>query len=125
MNIEDFRNHCLAVKGAVEYFPFGDDVLVYKVMGKVFTYAGLTPRDGRFIANMKCDPERSAELRERYEGIFFGPHSDKKYWITVALESDVPDRLIAELLLHSVDEVVRKLPRKTREAYRQQFPDTP
>ncbi len=122
MNIEDFRNHCLAVKGAVECFPFGDDTLVYKVMGKVFTYAGLTPRDGRFIANMKCDPERSAALRERYEGIFFGPHSDKKYWITVALESDVPDRLIAELLLHSVDEVVRKLPRKAREAYRQ-IPD--
>ena len=54
---------------------------------------------------------------ERYEGIFFGFYSDKKYWITVYLESDVPDKLIKELINHSVEEVVKKLPKKKRDEY--------
>ena len=117
MNIEEFRDHCLSVREAEECFPFGEDTLVYKVRGKVFAYAPLNPQDGRFRANMKCAPERSAALMERYEGICFGPYSDKKYWITVYLESDAPDKLIDDLLLHSVEEVVKKLPRKIRATY--------
>ncbi len=117
MNIEEYRNYCLGVKGAEECFPFGSDTLVYKVLGKMFTYAGLEPKDGRFIANMKCDTEWSAELMEHYSGITFGYHSDKKYWITVELESDLPDELIMRLISHSVEEVVRKMPKKMQKAY--------
>lgn len=117
MNIEQFRDFCLTVKGAEECFPFGSDVLVYKIMGKMFTYCGLEPNDGCFIANMKCSTERSAELMEQYDGIFFGRHSDRKYWITVALDSDVPDSLICELILHSVEEVVKKMPKKMQREY--------
>lgn len=54
MNIEQFRDFGLTVKGVEECFPFGSDVLVYKIMGKMFTYCGLEPKDGCFIANMKC-----------------------------------------------------------------------
>ena len=118
MNIEEYRDYCVGLKGAEECFPFGYDTLVYKVLGKMFTYAGLEPRDGRFIANMKCDTEWSAELMERYSGITFGYHSDKKYWITVELESDVPDELIRRLISHSIDEVVKKMPKKAQRFYR-------
>ena len=121
MDIESFRDYCLTRPGAEECFPFGDDVLVYKILGKVFTYAALTPRDGVFIANMKCDTEYSAELMERYAGICFGYHSDKKYWITVTLESDVPDELIRHLIDHSIEEVVRNMSRKQQEAYRLRY----
>lgn len=79
MNIEEFREYCLSVKGAEECMPFDDQTLVYKVMGKMFTYAPLRPKDGHFWANMKCNPEKSVELMEQYAGIFFGCHSDKKY----------------------------------------------
>ena len=58
---------------------------------------------------------------ERYAGICFGYHSDKKYWITVTLESDVPDELICRLIDHSIEEVVRKMPRKQQEAYRLRY----
>lgn len=118
MDIEAFREYCLGVKGAEECLPFDDITLVYKAMGKMFAYAPLGPRDGLFWANMKCDPDKSAELMERYDGIFFGPHSDKKYWITVRLESDVPDSLIRELLDHSVVEVIRKLPKYKQAQYK-------
>lgn len=118
MNIEEYREYCLSVKGAAECMPFDEFTLVYKVMGKMFSYAPLNPKDGNFWANMKCRPETSAELMERYEGIRFGPHSDKKYWITVMLESDVPADLIKELIRHSVAEVIGKLSRKKQKEYR-------
>lgn len=55
---------------------------------------------------------------EHYEGIEFGYYSDKKYWISVYLESDVPDKLIKELIMHSVDEVIKKFSKKKQEEYR-------
>lgn len=118
MNIEEYREYCLSVKGATECMPFGEHTLVFKVMDKMFTFATLRPKDGRFWADMKCAPEKSAELVERYEGIFWGPFSDKKHWITVYLEGDVSDKFIKELISHSVEEVIKKLPKKKQEEYR-------
>lgn len=119
MNIEEFREYCLSVKAAEECMPFDDHILVYKVMNKMFAFASLHPKDGRFWTTMKCDPEKSVELMEQYTGIFFGPYSDKKHWITIQLESDVPHSLIKELISHSVDEVIKKLPKTKQAAYRQ------
>jgi predicted DNA-binding protein (MmcQ/YjbR family) len=53
MNIEELRSHCLAIKGVEECTPYGDDVLVYKVMGKQFVYFPLQPKDNDFFAVMK------------------------------------------------------------------------
>ena len=98
MNIEEYREYCLSIKGATESFPFGENTLVYKIMDKMFTFAPLNPKDGRFWADTKCDSTKSTELMELYNGIAFGPFSDKKHWITIYLESDVPDSLIKELI---------------------------
>ena len=118
MNIEEARECCLSMKGASESFPFGDDTLVFKVMDKMFAYIGLEPKDGEFWLNVKCDPEKAIELREQYTGIFPGYHSNKKYWNTIVLGSDVPDEKIKELVQHSVDEVVKKLPKVKQEEYK-------
>lgn len=117
MNIEEVREACISIKGATESFPFGDDTLVYKVMDKMFAYMGLESRDGEFWLNVKCDPEKAIELREVYTGIRPGYHSNKKYWNTIVIESDVPNNIICELIQHSVDEVVKKLPKKKQEEY--------
>ncbi|MDR1745968.1 MAG: MmcQ/YjbR family DNA-binding protein [Tannerella sp.] len=124
MNIEQFRNICLSVKGAEETLPFDDDTPVYKVMDKMFAYFGLTPKDGRFVVSMKCDPDRSAELREKYSGVNKPIHAgDTLKWNSIYLESDVPDRLIAELIHHSADQVVRNLPKYKQEAYKKLKPE--
>ena len=117
MNIEELREYCLSVKGAAESFPFDDTVLVFKIMDKMFAYIGLEPRDGIFRVQMKCDPVRSEELRDRYEGIGPGHFSTSMLWNAVCLESDVPDELIRELIAHSVEEVVKKLTKAKREEY--------
>jgi len=117
MNIEGFRGYCLSIRGSAESMPFlGHNVLVFKVMSKMFAYIPLEPNDGIFRADLKCNPERSIELREKYNGI---TETDFKtpLWNLVTLESDVPDELIQELIQHSVDEVIKKLSKKKQQEY--------
>lgn len=117
MDIETFRSCCLAVRGAEESLPFIDpNVLVFKVMGKMFAYIDLAPKDGLFHAAMKCDPARSAELRERYRGVTRG-RFETLLWNDVALESDLPDELIGELIAHAAREVIKKLPKYKQQEY--------
>ena len=121
MNIEELREICLSIKGVEECLPFDDDTPVYKVMGKMFAYFSLTPKGGLFFVNLKCNPERSVELRERYEGVTKGYHAgDTLKWNSVYIQKDVPDSVIHELVLHSVEEVVANLPKKLQTAYKDQ-----
>lgn len=119
MNIEEFREHCLSIKGTTESTPFIDQsVLVFKVMGKMYCMFSLEPKDGIFRVDMKCDPDYTLELREKYEGIGSGHVPSTLLWHRIVLESDVPDKLIAELIQHSVDEVIKKLPKARQAEYR-------
>lgn len=118
MNIEELRNYCISIKGTTESFPFDDVTLVFKVMDKMYAYTGLNPKDGRFKVNLKCNPEKSTELRDRYQGIVHGTHTRGLLWNSVYLESDVPDELIRELIAHSLEEVIKKLPKSKQEAYK-------
>lgn len=62
--------------------------------------------------NLKCDPERSIELREQYAGITPGYHMNKKHWNTVSIHADVPEKLIFELIDHSYNLIVKSLPKR-------------
>lgn len=118
MNIEELREECLKIKGAEECFPFDEDTMVFKVMGKMFAFAGLTPKNGDFFVSMKCNPDRSAELRERYAGITKGYYCGNNLkWNSVYLNSGVPDNLIKELIQHSVNEVISALSKKLQKEY--------
>lgn len=118
MNIEELRDYCLSIKGSSECTPFDETTLVFKVMDKMFAYVSLEPKDGVFKVNMKCNPDRSIDLRERYDGILRGIHTQSLMWNSVCLGSDVPDNLIRELIRHSVDEVIKKLPKRKQEEYK-------
>jgi predicted DNA-binding protein (MmcQ/YjbR family) len=87
-------------------------------MNKMFVYIELSPKDGQFKANMKCDPEKSVELREKYQGVRQGVHTRSMMWNAVYLANDVPDKLIKELIEHSVEEVIKNLSKKKQEEYR-------
>ena len=84
MNIEEFRSYCLAKKGVTESFPFDEHTLVFKVMGKMFALSGLERIPAE--VNLKCDPERSAQLREEYDGSIQGAfHMNKLLWNSVVI----------------------------------------
>lgn len=111
MNIEDFRYYCLSKAGTSEHFPFDNKTLVFKVGGKMFALADV---DLFISINLKCNPEKSIELRESFNGIKPGYHMNKVHWNTVSVNEDVPVVLITELIDHSYSLVVESLPKKTR-----------
>ena len=110
MNLETFREYCLAKPGAAETTPFGPDNLVFKVAGKMFALAALDEVPAR--ANLKCDPDRALELRDRYEEVQPGYHMSKKHWNTVDLEGRIPERELKEMIDHSYELVVKSLAKK-------------
>ena len=108
MNIESFRDFCLSKKGVREDFPFDEETLVFKVMGKLFT---LTNVDLFKSVNLKCDPEWAIELREKYTAVKPGFHMNKKHWNTIDIDGSLSDSFIRQLISHSYDLVVAKLPK--------------
>lgn len=59
--------------------------------------------------NLKCDPERAIELRERYESIQPGYHMSKKHWNTVIIDGSIPSKNIFEWIDLSYNLVVSGL----------------
>jgi predicted DNA-binding protein (MmcQ/YjbR family) len=103
---------CSAKPGTVEDYPFGDQVAVFKVAGKMFALVplGETPAS----ISLKCDPELAASLRNRYTGVTPGYHLNKRHWNTLTLDGSVPDDEVLELIDHSYDLVVARLTRAQR-----------
>lgn len=113
MNVEEVREYCMGKKGVTESFPFDEHTLVFKVMGKMFALIALERIP--LQVNLKCEPERAIDLRETYDGLIIpGYHMSKKHWNTIYMEQLSP-QLITELIDHSYDLVVAKLPRKLKE----------
>lgn len=84
-----------------------------KVADKLFALTGFEPP---CKVNLKCDPERAVELRAQYPDVQPGYHMNKKHRNTVDIESGgLPEPLVRELIDHSYDLVVSKLPKKVRE----------
>lgn len=115
MNIEALRNYCLQKKAVTESFPFDKTTLVFKVANKMFALTGLD--NPEFKVNLKCDPERSLDLREEYPCIQPGYHMNKKLWNTVAPQGCLTSELFFELVDYSYNIIVKNLPKKVKVAY--------
>ncbi|HVX48501.1 MAG TPA: MmcQ/YjbR family DNA-binding protein [Chitinophagaceae bacterium] len=113
MDIEILRSYCLLKQGVEETFPFGEDTLVFKVMGKMFLLISLSESPLQF--NAKCDPGRAVELREQYDAIQPGYHMNKQHWNTIIVDGRVPSKLLYALIDDSYALVVQSLPKKMRE----------
>ena len=103
---------CSGLPGAVEEYPFGDEVAVFKVGEKMFALVMLAGEPGS--VNLKCDPHWALELRARHEAVRPGYHQDKRHWNTVDLDGSVDEADLREWIHHSYDLVVSGLPKKER-----------
>ena len=122
MTLDDLRAYCAHKPGVTYDTPFGPDVLVFRVgpssprtpvaQRKIFALVSLDLFDS---INLKCDPERAAELRERFAGITPGYHMNKRHWNTVRVKGGVPEKLLYELVDHSYELVKASLPEKLRQ----------
>lgn len=116
MNPDDLRTYLLSKPATTEETPFGPEVLVYKVKGKMFATLGFEMEDGDEVGrtNLKCDPDRAITLRADHEAIQPGYHMNKRHWNTVILDGSLKSKLIRELCDHSWDLVVAGLPKRDR-----------
>ncbi len=113
MNLENFYEYCISKKGVTEHFPFDQDTLVFKVGEKMFVLSSLKQWElGQPSVNLKCNPERALELRAQYDAIQPGYHMSKVHWNTIAINLDVSDLLLKELIDHSYDLVFSSLTKK-------------
>lgn len=113
MNVADVIDYCKSKKEVTEETPFGPEVLVYKVCGKMFALTD--PDEFPAYANLKCDPDRAVELRDQYGAIKPGYHMSKKHWNSVYLDGSLPEKLVRELIDHSYALVVSGLKKADRE----------
>jgi len=111
MDIQGFRDYCLAKQGVTESLPFDNNTLVLKVMGKIFTLAKIEEFQS---INLKCDPEMAIKLRERYNAVLPGFHMNKKHWNTVVINQDVADMLLNQWIDDSYGLVVKSLPKNLK-----------
>jgi len=115
MNIEELREYCLSLKGTSDCFPFDDVSLVFKVLDKMFA---LVPIDNpELCISVKCDPEKAIELREKYPCVEPAYHFNKTYWNMIYLNREISDEDVKYWIRHSIDEVLKKLPKQTQREY--------
>lgn len=111
-DLEKFREHCLKKKGVTEEFPFGDDTLVYKVMGKMFALAGLEAED--FSFNIKCAAEKINDIRAKYPAVQPGYHMNKNHWNTVMVDGTISSKELKTMIDESYELVVQSLTKKLK-----------
>jgi predicted DNA-binding protein (MmcQ/YjbR family) len=109
---DELKTRCLALPGTSEEFPFGDEVSVFKVGGKMFALSILDAEP--LQVSVKCDPELAVQLRSAYPAIAPGYHLNKRHWNTITLDGSLPDEMVTDLLGDSYDLVVASLPKVRR-----------
>ena len=107
MDIIELRDFCLSLPHVEEATPFDETTLVYKIGGKIFALTDIATTGW---INLKCDPDKALELRERYPEITPGWHMNKRHWNTVDTEGDLPDEMIRDLIRESYRLVFQTLP---------------
>jgi predicted DNA-binding protein (MmcQ/YjbR family) len=106
MNIETLREYVLGKPSVTEGFPFGEDVLVFKVNNKMFLLVPLQTQPLQF--NAKCNPEKAIELREQYpDSVLPGYHMNKQHWNTVIANGVLSGRQLKEFIDDSYQLVAR------------------
>ena len=121
MDIEQVRDYTLSINGVTEDQPFGDDVITYRIEGKIFLCLWLgggkhNMNDGQPRFALKLTPDRNEELRERYSAILPAWHWNKKHWSDVYYEQ-LEEELVEGLIKESYDIVVSKLTKVVRCKY--------
>lgn len=111
-SVDDVQSPIMAKPKVVEETPFGPEVLVYKILEKIFATLGFEDELGQM--NLKCDPRRALQSRDEHEAILPGYHMNKKHWNTLVLDGSLSSYLVGELIDHSYQLVVKGMPRKMR-----------
>lgn len=106
IKFSEIESHLLSLPGVQKTYPFGDKPAVYKFFQN--------PEDeGKIVAlireentepvnlSLKCDPNLSLNLRDKYDEVMPGYHLNKKHWITIVCGGQLSEDELRDLMLHS------------------------
>ena len=113
MNEKRLTDYLLSKPEAVQDYPFGPDVAVYKIHNKMFALVGYDNQQLR--VNLKCDPNEAIQLRDVFDCVLPGYHMNKKHWNTVVLDGSLPNGEIERMIDNSYRLVVKGLPKAVRQ----------
>jgi predicted DNA-binding protein (MmcQ/YjbR family) len=112
MTRDDVLDLCQNLPAAVEDYPFGDHVAVFKVGRRMFA---LVPLEGSPASvSLKCAPDLAADLRARHPAVRPGYHLNKQHWNTVDLDGSIDEDELREMIDHSYQLIIDRLPRAER-----------
>ncbi|WP_158769498.1 MmcQ/YjbR family DNA-binding protein [Paraglaciecola sp. L1A13] len=129
----DARQWLLDFPETAEDFPFGPDVAVFKVKGKMYAtlaiaIIGKKSKQAQSVKspviandagpvhecrmNLKCDPQEAIMLRDVFNAVMPGYHMNKQHWNTVKLDGSLPQGELKRMIDNSYMLVVNKLLKK-------------
>src|ERR1051326_5687800 len=109
MDIEAVRAYCLSLPQATEDLkPQWGDALLFRIANKIFVYMALA--DVPVQMNVKCTPERFAELLE-VDGVRIADYVGRYHWIVFPIAGVFRDSEIKRLIQESYENVKAKLPK--------------
>ncbi|MBI1770700.1 MAG: MmcQ/YjbR family DNA-binding protein [Bacteroidetes bacterium] len=113
MDIEKYRNYCIAKRGVTESFPFPNlpNVLVFKVAGKMFTATDAT---SFATISVRCDSEKVDEMRAKYPAVIKPGYFSERHWSWIVMDNSIPDKRIFEWIDDSYQLAIAKLTKKTK-----------
>jgi len=114
MQRQSVKSYLLKKPEAVEDYPFGPEVAVFKVKDKMFALLG--HYQDRDMVNLKCDPNEALMLRDIFKDVIPGYHMSKQHWNTVFINGDVPDKEIKRMIDRSYRLIVKSLTKAKRTA---------
>ncbi|WP_251358690.1 MmcQ/YjbR family DNA-binding protein [Kangiella sp. TOML190] len=124
MDSQQAKQYVLSKPEAIEDHPFGPDVAVFKVKGKMFATLALGDGKekgtqgkmaGHWCMNLKCNPDHADAIRSTFTAVIPGYHMNKKHWNTLILDGTIPASEIEKLIDHSYSLVVKSLKKSERE----------
>ena len=121
MNIEQVREYTLSLNGVTEDQPFDDDIITFRLEGKIFVCLWLgggehDMKDSEPRLALKLSPDRNEELRAQFSAVTPAFHWNKKHWSDVYYEQ-LEDSQIMEWIKESYQLIVSKLPKALRQKY--------
>lgn len=118
MDFQTISSYCLLKKGAIQDYPFGNDVLVIKVASKMF--ALISEQKNQLTISLKCDPVLAENLRQQYPCITPGYHLNKSHWNTIVVDGSLSKSELSKMIDHSYDLVFKGLKKLDKESIMKQ-----
>ena len=121
MNIEQVREYTLSLPGVTEDQPFGDDIITFRLEGKIFVCLWIgggkyDMKNSEPRLALKLSPERNEELRAQSSAVAPAYHWNKKHWSDVYYEQ-LSDSQVMAWIRESHQLIASKLPKAVRQKY--------